>query len=266
MHEEIPVLWSENLQVPLCDYCLSGKKCVCGAAEAEECDYCDMGCDCGYEQLVSGEVCSCSCECEEDEDGYGGGEDGNCDECCVCSYPLKDELPEHCYCECKCTPCICKCSCPYLVIDADSYNHWITETCYVCPPGSLDPQYLDRPISERRFSVPLGDGYEFFIRTLPATQIHRQPLMPGLPLMFAEPSEILEYETPTYIDVVQNGYKSRVRFSGPVLIPMVGEHTPYREEPRVWMGLTPMEIFTQMPGVDLARGRVLIGGLGMGWF
>lgn len=33
-----------------------------------------------------------------------------------------------------------------------------------------------------------------------------------------------------------------------------------------WMGYTPMEILTQRKGVSLAKGRVVVGGLGLGWF
>lgn len=34
----------------------------------------------------------------------------------------------------------------------------------------------------------------------------------------------------------------------------------------VWMSLTPAEMISQRPGVEMASGRVLVGGLGLGWF
>jgi hypothetical protein len=33
----------------------------------------------------------------------------------------------------------------------------------------------------------------------------------------------------------------------------------------VWMSMTPMEMLSQRPGFSKARGRVMVGGLGMGW-
>lgn len=35
---------------------------------------------------------------------------------------------------------------------------------------------------------------------------------------------------------------------------------------RIWMSLTPMEMMTQRSGIEKAEGRVVIGGLGLGWF
>ncbi len=35
---------------------------------------------------------------------------------------------------------------------------------------------------------------------------------------------------------------------------------------QTWMSITPMEMFTQRPGLRYAHGKVLIGGLGLGWF
>ena len=36
--------------------------------------------------------------------------------------------------------------------------------------------------------------------------------------------------------------------------------------PRVWMGFTPFELVSQRYGISRARGRCLVGGLGLGWF
>lgn len=57
----------------------------------------------------------------------------------------------------------------------------------------------------------------------------------------------------------------RVFFDSAVVMPVLYErHADGRQT--TWMGLTPMEILTQRPGVALARGRVVVGGLGLGWF
>lgn len=50
------------------------------------------------------------------------------------------------------------------------------------------------------------------------------------------------------------------RFNNVVYVPKI------TEDGEVWMSLTPFEILTQRPGLKKARGNVLVGGLGMGWF
>jgi len=50
-------------------------------------------------------------------------------------------------------------------------------------------------------------------------------------------------------------------FNKPVCIPQIVEN-----DGEIWMSLTPMEILTQRPGIRKARGNVLVGGMGMGWF
>ena len=129
-----PVLWHEDLKFPFCDYCLSGRKCACGAEEAEgTCEFCEEGCSCGYEEYLSGYYCHCKCDCSPDDDDEDDDRDGNCYDCCTCSYPLKDELvTDQCYCECSCPRCECSCRCGVLIIDADSYNQWVRDTCLVC--------------------------------------------------------------------------------------------------------------------------------------
>lgn len=55
-----------------------------------------------------------------------------------------------------------------------------------------------------------------------------------------------------------------VAWDGEVLIPVMLDMQ--FADPLVWMSLTPMEVLTQRSGVKRGRGRVLVGGLGMGWF
>lgn len=50
----------------------------------------------------------------------------------------------------------------------------------------------------------------------------------------------------------------------PVLYEQMGPNDDYRQ--RVWMSLSPMEMLTQAPGIKLAKGRCVVGGLGLGWF
>lgn len=62
---------------------------------------------------------------------------------------------------------------------------------------------------------------------------------------------------PVYRGRFQTG---EVSFTTPVSIPTLGDNI------YTWMSLTPSEISSQVPGVRRARGNVLIGGLGLGWF
>jgi hypothetical protein len=65
---------------------------------------------------------------------------------------------------------------------------------------------------------------------------------------------------------LQGSRKGDVYFDGPVNFPALHEKQPdgqWREDP--WMSITPMEVMTQRPGTKLARGHVVIAGLGLGW-
>ena len=52
-----------------------------------------------------------------------------------------------------------------------------------------------------------------------------------------------------------------VCFTTDIVIPALWQHGPEY----VWMSHTPFEALSQRPGIRKARGRVLVGGLGMGW-
>ena len=250
--------WSEDLQLPLCDYCSRGSTCQCKAKGTDECEFCDSGCHCGYEDRESG-MCECDCECENEE------EEGNCEDCCSCIYPLVSEFPDMCYCDCTCEKCECSCECPRLVIDADSYNDWVQETCYVCDPECLTDDQLEADLMEQRCLTQIGP-YQFFIRSVPESRIVKRPIFSpfGMPGFLARPEEMIEYEETTWISVVQDGWRGHIKFDGPVHMPILAK-PDYAGRLRVWMSLSPMEVMSQMNGLLLAKGHVLIGGLGMGW-
>lgn len=67
--------------------------------------------------------------------------------------------------------------------------------------------------------------------------------------------------------LLQGSRKGNVLFDDVVRIPSLhersGESKYWRAEP--WMSLTPSEIITQRPGYRLARGHVVVAGLGLGW-
>lgn len=68
-----------------------------------------------------------------------------------------------------------------------------------------------------------------------------------------------QQEIRSTLDIAEGSKRNKVLFSGPVHIPIISEG------PKIWMSLTPMEIFTQREAIPLAKGKVLIAGLGMGW-
>lgn len=82
------------------------------------------------------------------------------------------------------------------------------------------------------------------------------PLYAGLPISAAD-------------DLYHDG--GRAYFDEPVDIPTLQYHLKPDQQPwehnrwDVWMSLTPMEMWSQRSGVQAATGRVILGGLGMGW-
>jgi len=115
---------------------------------------------------------------------------------------------------------------PSLLIDADTYR---PEPLFPLPPQLVPTQQLVSPA--RRFS--------YANRILPA----------GAPLWTADPK----------------GRCGVVRFTGDVVIPTLYDFASLPTL-NVWMSLTPMEVFTLRPGLRLARGKVVVAGLGLGWF
>lgn len=131
---------------------------------------------------------------------------------------------------------------PELEVDAVSYNAWIT---------SLLPQVATMTpgtVTEHKATtIPLGNKI-FHVRDLPKT---------------SATSNFFMGTTRTQRTVLNTYYGGRcgeVCFTDTVKIPILTDGN------EVWMSLTPMEVFSQRAGLRKARGSVLIGGLGMGWF
>ncbi len=73
------------------------------------------------------------------------------------------------------------------------------------------------------------------------------------------------------VTIAQGRRSGHCWFTSEVTVPVLAQGFPGdrigTDGPgRVWMSYTPMEILTQRSGVRAARGTVLVGGLGMGWF
>jgi hypothetical protein len=79
---------------------------------------------------------------------------------------------------------------------------------------------------------------------------------------FAYCNRVLPARQP--IELWQGHKRGKVIWSGKVVIPVLffKDGTPYN----VWMSCTPAEMLSQRQGIRRATGKVLIGGLGMGWF
>jgi hypothetical protein len=73
------------------------------------------------------------------------------------------------------------------------------------------------------------------------------------------------YPAGTAADTILGRRRGHVWFTKPVVTPMLRTGTPGTAG-EVWMSLMPTEMFTQRPGIKLATGTVLVGGLGLGWF
>jgi len=88
-----------------------------------------------------------------------------------------------------------------------------------------------------------------------------------------KPGESLKFGPWTYdhsvfpkggsLETFQGRKKGRVFFNDSVIIPRVMHGEEWNKQ--IWMSYTPMEVLSQRAGLKMAKGKVLIGGLGMGW-
>jgi hypothetical protein len=167
-----------------------------------------------------------------------------------------------------------------LEINADSYNQWIREVCPLLDPRNLsddafepgtqkeeifadrkNKQILKRVRKGRSF-LGLGEQststrakqqlgkFQFGVRTLPYYQW-------GAVGLFQQ--DLTRVRLAVYEDEWDCYNRGAVMFTGPVHIPILSIGR------RAWMSLTPMEIYTLRSAIRMAKGKVLIAGLGMGW-
>ena len=226
--------WSELIPFPkTCDYCTDGCQCDSPLGlTADERDYPGETRECDY------------CRHNHNED------------CEVWTDPPEEgeETPE---CDCECNCCTCDCECVTLALDADSYNKWVQETCYACEPKCFTPE--DLATDEKRCVNDVG-RFQFYVRTLPT----HKTVFTGF-FGMGGPKQVRNA-----LEIAEEDKRNTVYFSGPVHIPMISETvsdatSATGKKSKIWMSLTPMEIFTQREAIPLAKGRVLIAGLGMGW-
>jgi hypothetical protein len=134
-------------------------------------------------------------------------------------------------------------------IDAKSYMDWVFN---VLPQaqGLYNTKLSDEP---SKTGIQVGDFW-FIMRPLPVYR-WTQAMFLGITM------------GPPYWDKVTLKLNRRGQFvtwDAPVKIPVLTAYRGYNDLD-VWMSLTPMEILTQRAGVKRARGKVLMGGLGLGW-
>lgn len=71
------------------------------------------------------------------------------------------------------------------------------------------------------------------------------------------------------LDIYRGRSRGDVMFDGPVILPALHERWPSNTNdgwrPVPWMSITPMEILTLRAGTRLARGHVVVAGLGLGY-
>jgi len=165
-------------------------------------------------------------------------------------------------------------------INADSYNAWVRDVCLVADPKDLtddafeagtqnedldEAEYNNRILKWARDNsdmgwIPkptklrgvqnLGDGWRFAIQTL---AYYDWGAVDWLQLGLKR-NRLAVYED-------QYGCFSQgaAMFTGPVHVPMLLRGN------QPWMSLTPMEIYTLREPLRVAKGHVLVAGLGMGW-
>lgn len=118
------------------------------------CDYCRDGCQCDSPHGLS-------------SDKILNGDTS--DPCHSCSYGCKCENTCNCICRC----CWCECECENYIIDADSYNKWIADVCYVCNKECLQSIILEN--RERVFcNTHIGGDYQFKIKIFPTEMLIKQ--------------------------------------------------------------------------------------------
>lgn len=130
-------------------------------------------------------------------------------------------------------------------IDAKSYRAWVEEAL----PQMIGAPHIQVRERANEKGVVVGD-FLFAVRNMPVYE-WRQSFY----FMFSlGPARWQKTVLPL------NHRGQHITWDGPVCIPLLID-----KGGDVWMSLTPMEVYTQRAGVKRARGKTLMGGLGMGW-
>jgi hypothetical protein len=139
--------------------------------------------------------------------------------------------------------------------DAASFQAWVDEM--LPQAANLKPCTGDNP-DVSGGTVELGN-FKLMRRTLPKTFMQTHSSLGGFfPSRLKKP-----IERRSTLKIYQGAKAGQVQFSDDVHIPVLAQ--PQGDRWKVWMSLTPMEIATCRGGVRKAFGRVLLGGLGLGW-
>jgi hypothetical protein len=144
-----------------------------------------------------------------------------------------------------------------LLVCADSYQKWVES---VLPQVKKMKKINFTYGNMLNHGIKIGDKFLYY-RILPKTHnVWRYETMFSF-----MPSELIPnnqmVERKTCLKIYQGKKKGEVSFTDEIAIPVLADECG---DP--WMSLTPMEVISQRSGIKRAKGTVLIGGCGMGWF
>lgn len=132
-----------------------------------------------------------------------------------------------------------------LLVEAVGYNTYVNQMmpwAHECQPV-LRPFRIDHP-----GLIPVGGRWVFYMNHLPVVSMDDDGMKKTVLPLLRDNSEY--------------GY---VGFDGDVLIPTLADKEDKVDPYHPWMSITPNEVMTQRPGLAIAKGKVCIGGLGLGW-
>lgn len=138
-----------------------------------------------------------------------------------------------------------------LVLETSSFMRWIHATCPVVTDMKAIP-YAKKNSPE---VIKVGPRWVFYLRNVPTYHW----TTPSLYIFALGKPRWEKLTLPTFRSGDETG---TVTFVEDVSIPVLADS---EDRFKPWMSLTPMEVFSQRPGIRKAKGRVLVGGLGMGW-
>ena len=145
------------------------------------------------------------------------------------------------------------------------------------PPNPVD--WDEDTTLERRFIILKADTYrtDFLFDIPPSLRAESYRLSPNK--NWAYVNRLIPHGHPIFL--FDQPPPSSVIWNGDIVLPMLIDmnvallsgrrisHLPEQDrvcQGAVWMSLTPGEMFSQRAGIKKARGKVVVGGLGLGWF
>lgn len=136
----------------------------------------------------------------------------------------------------------------FMTVDAASFNQWAKD---VLTPITDDMKPFSGPAELRSSGMKLGPDFIFGMITLKRQYI-QTPTLFG---MMGRPRKVT-----ARLNTLGGGKQGSVEFTDDVSLPCL------HNKSGPIMSMTPLEVFTLRPGFKKARGKCLVGGLGLGYF